>query len=234
MSRPLRRSIQPRAPRPRRRIRPRRNQRPPPPRACPRKRLSFAARGRRVRPRATRRGDLPGRPFPWSRRADRGSHHHRRPSAPHLGRVPWSAPSSVRARTSPPRAPLRRRRGSGPVPTEAPMAGPEEAARIRQDWRRELSSRPLMGRSIHQLLDAGRGACTERKYGPNAQALIARPRTGESVATKQGWSNGNGGCDDSMKLRSSSSGCETRPARGEPVRAGSEPVDGHGNATGGA
>ena len=37
-----------------------------------------------------------------------------------------------------------------------------------------------------------------------------------------------------MKLRSSSSGCESRPARGEPARVGSEPGDGHGNATGDA
>ena len=35
-----------------------------------------------------------------------------------------------------------------------------------------------------------------------------------------------------MKLRSSSSGCETRPTRGEPARVGSEPGDGHGNAAG--
>ena len=35
-----------------------------------------------------------------------------------------------------------------------------------------------------------------------------------------------------MKLRSSSSGCEARPARGEPARAGSEPGDGLGNEAG--
>jgi len=40
------------------------------------------------------------------------------------------------------------------------------------------------------------------------------------------------GCDDSMKLRLSSSGCETRPARGEPARAGSEPCAGPGNEDG--
>ena len=38
--------------------------------------------------------------------------------------------------------------------------------------------------------------------------------------------------DDSMKFRLSSSGCETRPARGEPARAGSEPCDGLGNGIG--
>ena len=41
-------------------------------------------------------------------------------------------------------------------------------------------------------------------------------------------------CDDFMKLDSSSSGCESRPARGEPARAGSEPGDGLGNGIGDA
>jgi hypothetical protein len=35
-----------------------------------------------------------------------------------------------------------------------------------------------------------------------------------------------------MKLRSSSSGCEIRPARGEPTRAGSEPCADRGDALG--
>jgi hypothetical protein len=35
-----------------------------------------------------------------------------------------------------------------------------------------------------------------------------------------------------MKLRLSSSGCEARPARGEPARVGSEPGDGPGNGAG--
>lgn len=35
-----------------------------------------------------------------------------------------------------------------------------------------------------------------------------------------------------MKFRLSASGCETRPARGEPAQAGSEPCDGGGNACG--
>jgi len=51
-------------------------------------------------------------------------------------------------------------------------------------------------------------------------------------ATRQCWSKGIGGCDDFMKLRVLSSGCESRPARGEPARAGSEPCDGRGNAVG--
>ena len=40
------------------------------------------------------------------------------------------------------------------------------------------------------------------------------------------------GCDDSMKFRLLSSGCETRPARGESARAGNEPGDGLGNEAG--
>src|SRR5215472_9949186 len=45
-------------------------------------------------------------------------------------------------------------------------------------------------------------------------------------ATRQGWSKGIGGGDAFMKLCLSSSGCETRPAKGEPARAGSKPCDG--------
>src|SRR5262249_38046063 len=37
-----------------------------------------------------------------------------------------------------------------------------------------------------------------------------------------------------MKLCASSSGCETRPAKGEPARAGSKPCDGARNDTGDA
>jgi hypothetical protein len=52
-------------------------------------------------------------------------------------------------------------------------------------------------------------------------------------ATRPCWSIGDWrACDDSMKLRLLSSGCEFRPARGEPARAGSEPCDGLGNGIG--
>ena len=37
-------------------------------------------------------------------------------------------------------------------------------------------------------------------------------------ATRQGWSRRIGVCDDFMKPCLSSSGCETRPAKGEPAR----------------
>jgi hypothetical protein len=56
----------------------------------------------------------------------------------------------------------------------------------------------------------------------------------KSSATRQGWSRRNEVCDDFMKLRLSSSGCETRPIRGEPARIGSEPCDGSGNTPGDA
>jgi len=48
--------------------------------------------------------------------------------------------------------------------------------------------------------------------------------------TRKCWSKGIGGGDAFMKLRVLSSGCESRPARGEPARAGNEPFDGRGNA----
>jgi hypothetical protein len=47
-------------------------------------------------------------------------------------------------------------------------------------------------------------------------------------ATRQGWSKGIGGCDVSMKLCSSSSRCESCPAKGEPAQAGSKPCAGLG------
>ncbi len=55
-----------------------------------------------------------------------------------------------------------------------------------------------------------------------------------SSVTRQGWSSGIGGCDAAMKRRVSSSGCKTRPAKGEPARAGSEPCSGHGDGAGDA
>ena len=54
----------------------------------------------------------------------------------------------------------------------------------------------------------------------------------DAGATRLCWSKGKWRCDDFMKLRLSSSGCETRPARGEPARAGSEPCDGPGDGAG--
>ena len=53
-------------------------------------------------------------------------------------------------------------------------------------------------------------------------------------ATRQGWSRRKGVCDDFMKPCSSSSGCESRPAKGEPARVGSEPCAGTGNGSGDA
>ncbi|HEX7476176.1 MAG TPA: hypothetical protein VF331_00070 [Polyangiales bacterium] len=53
-------------------------------------------------------------------------------------------------------------------------------------------------------------------------------------ATRKCWSRRIGGCDDLMKPRLLSRGCETRPAKGEPAHAGSQPCDGAGNDTGDA
>ncbi|MBX3130131.1 MAG: hypothetical protein KF718_25665 [Polyangiaceae bacterium] len=46
-------------------------------------------------------------------------------------------------------------------------------------------------------------------------AMAARRRVG---ATRQGWSEGSERCDDFTKFGSSSSGCEPRPAKGEPAQ----------------
>ena len=51
-------------------------------------------------------------------------------------------------------------------------------------------------------------------------------------ATRPCGSRGIGGCHAFMKLRSSSSRCETCPAKGEPARAGSKPCAGRGNTGG--
>jgi hypothetical protein len=53
-------------------------------------------------------------------------------------------------------------------------------------------------------------------------------------ATRQCGSIGTGGYDASMKCCLSSSGCESRPAKGEPARAGSQPCDGARNGLGDA
>ena len=69
------------------------------------------------------------------------------------------------------------------------------------------------------------------------EALEILHRTGpeadrKNSATRQGWSKGIGGGDTFMKLCSSSSGCEARPAKGEPAHAGSKPGAGLGNGAG--
>ena len=71
-------------------------------------------------------------------------------------------------------------------------------------------------------------------YGEEAAAAVAEIEEGIGHSVRPGPAGRLGleGCDDSMKLRLSSSGCETRPARGEPARAGSEPCAGPGNEAG--
>jgi hypothetical protein len=78
----------------------------------------------------------------------------------------------------------------------------------------------------------GADARIEESAAMGEVRLALRPYGRRLSATRLCWSIGIGGCDDSMKFRSSSSGWESRPARGEPARAGSEPGDGLGNEIG--
>jgi hypothetical protein len=72
-----------------------------------------------------------------------------------------------------------------------------------------------------------------RKYGRHFR-LVGRWWSGQFSATRPCGSKGIGGGNDSMKLCVSSSGCETRPAKGEPACAGSKPCDGVRNGLGDA
>jgi len=63
--------------------------------------------------------------------------------------------------------------------------------------------------------------------GPDDNCDAGSYEHGEAFgATRQGWSKGIGGGETFMKLWASSSGCATRPATGEPARAGIQPCDG--------
>ncbi|MFM2416215.1 MAG: hypothetical protein RL385_938 [Pseudomonadota bacterium] len=53
-------------------------------------------------------------------------------------------------------------------------------------------------------------------------------------ATRPCWSKRNGDCDGFMKLRLSSRGCKSPPAKGAPTHAGRQLCDGDGNGTGDA
>ena len=90
--------------------------------------------------------------------------------------------------------------------------------------------------TVAPQLDSLRAYATARRLEVIEEYVdhgVSGSRTGRrKTATRPCWSKGSGGCDDFMKLRLSSSGCEARPARGEPARAGSEPGDGHGNGAG--
>jgi type I restriction-modification system DNA methylase subunit len=73
------------------------------------------------------------------------------------------------------------------------------------------------------------------RYEAALAAIKADQAAGKiSSATRKGWSERSESCDEFMKSGTSSSGCETRPAKGEAAPAGSESRDGHGNAVGGA
>ena len=81
-----------------------------------------------------------------------------------------------------------------------------------------------MSRSRWVLRPPGRAtAVVSPRRGPALRRLEPRARAGgcrfrESVRPGKAGQGGNGVCDDPMKPCLSSSGCETRPAKGEPAR----------------
>jgi len=74
----------------------------------------------------------------------------------------------------------------------------------------------------------------EFDFGTAPGKFASQPAPKRIGATRKGWSEGSESCDEFMKFGTSSSGCETRPAKGETAPTGSEPCDGRGNATGDA
>ena len=81
---------------------------------------------------------------------------------------------------------------------------------------RRAEDAPLRGgKHAARIQEAQQEGDRQRLGNPN---LTLRARRKFS-ATRHCWSKGIGGCDDSMKLRLSSSGCEARPAKGEPARS---------------
>ena len=83
----------------------------------------------------------------------------------------------------------------------------------------------------NNILDLGRQMRVT--YLPPLMVYMAAGISGladrSSSATRPCGSKGIGGCDATMKLRLSSSRCESCPAKGEPARAGSQPCAGLGN-----
>ena len=92
---------------------------------------------------------------------------------------------------------------------------------------RTLSEATLLGyvAQLHHALAQWESHAIERLLASPAMHVdetslrVDRKITGfMSSATRQGWSRRIGVCDDFMKPCLSSSGCETRPAKGEPAR----------------
>jgi len=83
--------------------------------------------------------------------------------------------------------------------------------------------------TVNVPVPAGMSARAGEPASPSVTS-VARPNS----ATRKGWSERSGRCDELMKFGLSSSGCETRPAKGRAAPAGSEPCDGRGDATGDA
>ena len=90
------------------------------------------------------------------------------------------------------------------------------------------SPRPRSSATSHSSITRSPNGSTtpSSACSPHRRCTSTRPRcawtariTGfMSSATRQGWSRRIGVCDDFMKPCLSSSGCETRPAKGEPAR----------------
>src|SRR5262249_8574685 len=65
-----------------------------------------------------------------------------------------------------------------------------------------------------------------------AMAPVSKLADRKFSATRLCWSKGIGGGDAFMKLCASSSGCKSRPTKGEPAQVGSEPGDSLRNRAG--
>ncbi len=72
-------------------------------------------------------------------------------------------------------------------------------------------------------------------FAPSEKASAIRDEVEQFFgATRPCGPTGIGGCDAFMKLCLSSSGCESRPAKGEPARVGSKPCASSRNGVGDA
>ena len=91
-----------------------------------------------------------------------------------------------------------------------------------QGWRPALYGAGLYGSTVG-ILGAGRVgiAVAERLHGFRCARILCvdpQPLDAGIVRPGKAGQGGNGVCDDPMKPCLSSSGCETRPAKGEPAR----------------
>src|SRR5215471_18560674 len=95
--------------------------------------------------------------------------------------------------------------------------GPGPTANLTQHPISELE--PMAQRTQNVSSRAGKARLTEREISPATRCCQADRKYS---ATRPCGPKGIGGCDATMKLRTSSIGCKSHPARGEPARAGSK------------